>query len=194
MGLGAIVLGLLGQAPAQADQIYDYSFGTGVIGTFTTGGASTTDPGYFYVTDLTISHLTTYNIIGVLDLTQFSAEGAYDAVAGAFINHAPFAGGPNLGQLTPGGLIDFGSPGSPNPVFTDLSIVTGSFAHTADFGSFAALVCPGGSCSAELLTVSGPFVITAEGGGADVPEPASLTMLGIGLMGMAAMRRRAGKG
>jgi hypothetical protein len=79
-------------ASAQA-AVFDFSFGPGVIGTFTTGAAAA-DPGFDLITGLTFGLLSGTDLSGVHFsfanevASDFAAGAAFDPTTAAFINHS----------------------------------------------------------------------------------------------------------
>jgi hypothetical protein len=95
---------------ARGDLDFNYSFGTAAAGTFTTGAASPTDPGYFLVTSLTVTQFTD-SMLGAIQVSvrasQFEKDAAYDPTTGAFINHASNSTFQDVGNIfEPSGTID----------------------------------------------------------------------------------------
>jgi hypothetical protein len=84
--------GVVANGPTKA-AVFDFSFGPGVSGTFTTGSASPTDPGYDLITGLTFDLLSGANFVGesfsFSDLvgSGFQSGSAFNPTTGAFINH-----------------------------------------------------------------------------------------------------------
>lgn len=165
---------------AKAD-VFDFSFGPGVLGTFTTGSAAS-DPSYQLITGLTFGLLSGVyedgfpfsfaNLVG----EAFQAGAAFNPKTGAFMNNS--TGGPydNVG--------DFFVQGGP----TSGSIQGESFTQGAHSLRGRLVNANGG---ADEFEIEAPLVIALQ-----VATPVAelstwaMTMLGFGGLGFAARRAR----
>jgi hypothetical protein len=171
--LAAFVAGLAFGSPAQANIIYDFTIGTSATGTFTTAGASPTDPGYFLITNITFTSIsgrdpdgTRFSYTNEVD-TNLQTGSAYDPSTGAFINHAVFGRTFNdSGAINTADISDFHGLGSPAYSGVDLG---------------------NPDTSGNLFTLSGSLSVTAPVSA--VPEPASLTLLAVGLLSLGMVLR-----
>jgi PEP-CTERM motif len=154
--------------------VFDFSFGPGAFGTFTTGAASPTDPGFDLITGLTFDLLSGMtdggdsfsftNVIG----SQFQDGAAFNPATDAFINH--------FGGLTVTNIGDF-----------DLS----PFAISIDGISFRqASGVLSGTLGFDRFDIAEPLTITKE---TAVPEPSTWTMMLVGFAGLGFASYRARK-
>ena len=160
--------------------VYDYTFGTAAAGTITTGAAAS-DPGFFLLTDLTVTQFTDSQLGAVsvsVNQASFDPGSAFNPTTGAFINH--FAGNT---------YNDYGGGGS--------GTIDGLIVLDITPGSFSL-----GSASLEIDAFNPadgmPYTYDAFGAlQVDVPsppigtpEPASAALLASGLIGLGMLRRR----
>jgi hypothetical protein len=168
--------GVVANVPAQA-AVFDFSFlpppgfGSGsATGTFTTGAASPTDPGYDLLTSLTFNTLSggppPFSFPGLVT-TSFAAGAAFNPTTDAFINH--FGGNtfPNYGGTIfnlPGGVV--------------LRIDGSSFSLNS--GGLSGVLPSGPS-----FLIGGPPTITP------IPEPSTwaLALLGFAALGFLGYRQ-----
>jgi len=158
--------GVFANAPAKA-AVFDFSFGPGAFGAFTTGVAAPNDPGYDLITGLTFDLLSGADFFGksfsLTDLvgSDFQSGAAFNPTTGAFINHSF--------SRTIG---DFRASGSGENV----TIFALSFSQKASYLS-------------GLLKTDDPFVVdtplairkpTLEA----VPEPSTWAMMLLGFVGL----------
>jgi hypothetical protein len=172
--------GILANGSANAD-VYDFSFGPGVSGTFTTG-AATSDPGYELITGLTFGLLSGAYGDG-LDFSftnvagrDFAVGAAFNPKTDAFINHTGGSTYNDVGDFAM--LPAAGATGS---------IDGASFAQGSYFVS-GLVVGDNGSADFKILA---PLVITLQVA-TPVPELSTwaITLLGFGGLGLAARRLR----
>jgi hypothetical protein len=166
----ALALSSPGEARAK---LFNFSFGTNAAGTFETGAASIADPGYYLVTDLTI---TSFNgeVVDV-HATGFQPGAAFNPATGAFLNHAAGGTFPDIGRTLVNGIIGGNS----------VSFFSGkSFQQSRDRLDISSEGGP--------LSAFGLLAITRAP--APVIEPAGLALLATGLLGLAATRGRRSSG
>ena len=167
-------------APAQAT-IYDFTIGPGVIGSFTTDGPSSSDPGYDLITNIvfTLFSGTTERKGGMPGVpfrytdrvvTSIAPMAAYNPTSGAFINH--FAGNTyaDSGTLAALPIFDFNGLGS---------------------RSYSGVIVP----DYNFFTLSASLVVTPESATVppadeSIPEPASAALMAAGLLAGATLRPR----
>jgi PEP-CTERM motif len=167
--------GVFAIAPAKAD-VFDFSFGPGASGTFTTGAASPTDPGYELVTGLTFDVLSGKTDSGVSfsfkdQVGEFFVPGAaFNPTTEAFIHHGVLGEVfDDIGDFViPSGLID-------GPSFSERSLALSGLINSG--GAIGDFTIP-----ESLLIVKGT---------APVPEPSTWVMmlLGFACLGWLAQTR-----
>jgi hypothetical protein len=153
-------------ASAQA-AVFDFSFGPGVIGTFTTGAAAA-DPGFDLITGLTFGLLSGTDLSGVHFsfanevASDFAAGAAFDPTTAAFINHSE-------GST----FDDIGGFGLPDAEISGISFSQ----HSTSLE---------GNLELAPFAVHGPLEIAEEVGAvpAPVPEPSTWAMMLIGFAGL----------
>jgi hypothetical protein len=166
--------GVFANASATAD-VFDFSFGPGVNGTFTTGALSPTDPGYDLITGLTFNLLSGATEVGApFSFTDevasvFQPGAAFNPTTAAFVNHFGGASVPNIGFF----------------FVPDANVSGASFSQGSNLLS-------GTLPSHDGYSVSAPLVITE----ATVPEPSTWAMMLIGFAGLtfAGYKRARGRG
>jgi hypothetical protein len=170
--------GVFANAPAKA-AVFDFSFGPGAFGVFTTGAAAPNDPGYDLITGLTFDLLSGADFFGnkfsLTDLvgSDFQTGAAFNPTTGAFINHSF--------SHTIG---DFTASGSGYTV----TIFALSFSQKATYLS-------------GLLKTDEPFVVDTPlavrkptlGLAPSVPEPSTWAMMLLGFAGLALAGSRRAK-
>ena len=139
-------------APARAD-VFDFSFGPGVSGTFTTGAAAA-DAGYELITGLTFDLLSGKYIDGfAFSFTDvvgkdFEPGAAFNPASGAFINHAGGGAYDDVGDFFV----------APAPGATG-SIGGASFAH-GSYSLAGVVISDSGNVD---FTIDAPLAIKPEG-------------------------------
>jgi hypothetical protein len=174
--------GVFADAPAKA-AVFDFSFGPDVFGTFTTGAASSTDPGYDLITGLTFDLLSGGPGSGInfsnLVTTSFATGAAFNPTTDAFVNH--------LGGVTSDDIGDFTIVVIPNPVpgrppFSFIEVDGSSFSKGAQVFSAASFEMGG---LGVPFSVQAPLTITS------IPEPSTWAMMLIGFAGLGFVGYRA---
>ena len=161
--LALVAASMVSASTARGDLTYDYSFGTAASGTFTTGAASSQDPGYFLVTSLTVTSFTDQGGRSIpvsisAGSGSFAADAAFDPSTNDFINHSGGQTTNDLGVISvPSGTID-----------GNLGVVTDEFS----FAQNSTLLHIETSAQGGLdFTAIGSLTITPET--ASVPEPST---------------------
>jgi hypothetical protein len=173
------LVGVFANASAQAE-VFDFNFGPGVTGTFTTGASSPTDPGFDLITGLTFDLLSgdddndfPFSFTNLV-ASGFATDAAFNPTTAAFINH--FAG------MT---FDDIGSFDLLPPDF----VIDQSFSQDSRF--IDGLVV---GDRFVAFSVFAPLVINELG--TTVPEPSTWAMMLIGFagLGFAGYQRARGRG
>jgi hypothetical protein len=175
----ALILGatlLLANAPAKADT-FDFSFGPGVNGTFTTGAASPTDPGYDLITGLTFDLLSGTDFSGNpfsytnLVASHFQPGAAFDPTTDAFVNHGNGSTVDDIGAFI---LPDF------------ISIAPNYFSQRSPllFIIMLGLSDPNGA------VINAPLEITPAASATPLPAALPLFASGLGGLGLLGWRRK----
>jgi hypothetical protein len=160
-------------APAKAD-VFEFNFGPDVSGTFTTGAASSVDPGYELITGLTFTTFNPPNLKvipppGNWVASHFQPDAAFNPSTDAFINHA---GGKTVDDI--GG---FGITSVKNGLIK--GIINGSsFEETS--GSIDGRIAV--RAYVEAFSVEAPLEISKSL--TPIPEPSTWAMMLLGLAGL----------
>jgi hypothetical protein len=163
--------------------VFDFSFGSGVTGTFITGGAAPGDPGYDLVTGLTFNLLSwtaagvpfSYtNVVG----SDFSMGAAFNPTTGAFVNTASGYLDPTIGSFTL--TLDKAFFGS----------IQNSFSKSST--SILGEVFPAPYEYVIIDIKDAPLVITPAPTAAAVPEASTWAMMLLGFVSFAVRRWRLG--
>jgi hypothetical protein len=178
--------GFFANAPAEAG-VVGFSFGAGASGTFTTGAASPTDPGYELITGLTFDVLSGNSDDGFpfsfinLGGSGFQPGAAFNPSTDAFINHAGGNTSDDIGMfsLNTESPLSFPSSIDGNSFSLDSRLLSGVISDASDVNTFV---------------IYSPLVINI--GGTQAPEPSTWAMLllgfaGLGFAGYWASRRTA---
>lgn len=165
--LAIMAASLFGADSARGGVIYGFSFGSNASGTFTTGGESALDMGYYDLTSLTVTSFRD-NTLGPVPVNisvgagEFQPGAAYNPTTGAFINHA-------FG-FTFNDLGDIGTTTGHN-----IGTINGQTVNTLTGGSFSLGSSQLFIVANGLYRADGPLTITS------VPEPSSAVLATVGL-------------